>query len=596
MHINVRKILLAARNLQKSIVEISGRILPRPLAWLFSSAIDRQFYLASLAAKYSRDEALLDHHIMYESYNGRDFSGNPYALLLYLLDHPGFKSFTHVIVSPRPGHPKLSKVKKNPKVIIVKPNSRQYVKYAQSCRYFINNSSWRPYLVKRKGQIYIYTWHSTLLKKLALDKDAVWESKNVSRALLCADFFISPNRFTTELLLDSHCVRSLISARIAEFGYPRNDLIFKTEKKHIRKSLDVPDGKKLLVFAPTWRGEYSPVNNIRETIGYFRELLDLVSDNFHVVVKFHTMVYRFLDRNTLVYCPPLSMDTNELLAAADLLVTDYSGIFYDYLITGNSVVFFTPDRDSYAKAKNGFYIDLEELPGPVAETVQETAALIADISSVREKYSARYEEFRRKFVNDDDGHACERTVALVFRDKEDERVYRITDEREKILLYPGSLSPGESTAAILSFIDSADYSRYSVTVFLKDHLKNRDVQQRISRKANVFYQEAYDSLTYREYAGAETDIPRDAYRRTMKRVFGSTEFDTLIYFHSPSHAPSGALSFFYGFEKVRKIVFLNNFTENSYTETIQVYNDLFGFDRQCRIEYVNNLQGLAELL
>ena len=564
MKVFIRKILVLLRNTRKSVLDTFFLVLPPWISWVLSVFADRQFYLSALAARYSA-LPLLNKYIFYEAYNGRDFAGNPYALFIYLLSHPDYRSYIHVIVSSDPDHPKSVKFKNHPSVIIVKPDSEEYVKYAESCRYFINNSSWRPYLIKRVGQIYIYTWHSTLLKKLASDKGAVWESKNVSRALLCADYFISPNRFTTDLLLESHCAGSLVTARIAEFGYPRNDLTFNSDKVSVRKNLMVPDGKKLLIYAPTWRGEYAPVNNIKETMNSYHQLSESLDENWHVVIKFHTMVYRFLDRKTLEFCPPQWMDTNELLAASDLLVTDYSGIFYDYLITGNPVVFFTPDLDSYAKAKKGFYIDPESLPGPITRSIEETIAFIENSESIKETYSEKYLGFRNKYTSEDDGRACERSADLVFKGYDDKRVYSRKDKRKKILIYIGGLEERETVESLLSFINSADYNFLNISVLLNNSFVNRDIQHDIAGKAGIFYSEAYDSFTYKEYIQASKccrkeilipdDIPVEAYRRSIKRVFGNTVFDMAINWNMYD-MPSAMRSLF-GTQAAKRVIYLD---------------------------------------
>lgn len=100
----------------------------------------------------------------------------------------------------------------------------------------------------------------------------------------------------------------------------------------------------------------------------------------------------------------------DLLAAADVLVTDYSSALFDFAGTGRPMVFFTPDLERYRDQVRGFYFDFEaEAPGPIVRTVDELAQALRfeDFTS----YKAKYQDFRAKFCPWDDGHASARVVA-----------------------------------------------------------------------------------------------------------------------------------------------------------------------------------------
>ena len=504
--------------------------------------------------------------VMYEAYNGRDFAGNPYALFLYLLDNPEYSHLVHVLVAPSARHPKVSAYRQHPRVRIVQPDCAGYVRFAETCHYFINNASYKPYLVKRQGQVYVYTWHSTLLKKLAFDKGAPWEARNVSRALVAADYFISPNRFTTDILLRSHGVHGFVDGAIAEFGYPRNDLTVNGDQKELKERLGISPEEKLVLFAPTWRGEQFAVDTVRETLSWRDTLQVSLPENYRVLVKFHTMVYRFLDAKALNKCAPLGMDTNELLAATDVLVTDYSGIFFDFLVTGRPVLFFTPDKEAYAKAKNGFYLDLDTLPGPVYQDIGQVVLAFGQLDSIRQEYASRYRDFQCLYVGDDDGKASERTVDLVFGGKSDARVYRRNRDRRRVVFHPGPMNPNGVTTSFLALLGSLDYSRWDVAVILPEDQRNHIFQARMDSRAAVFYPGAPDGFTYAEYvahvqfiqhgAREADDLPVVAYERFMDRMFSGVSFDVAVNFHG--YQPGDAVRMAFGVRAGRKVIFLHN--------------------------------------
>lgn len=561
----LRKLITTLRNFQRLALKACETWLPPWLGYPLSQLASPYFRLAAMAAK-AYSLPLQQHLVMYEAYNGRDFAGNPYALFLYLLDNPEYSHLVHVLVAPSSKHPKVSAYRHHPRVHIVRPDCAGYVRFAETCHYYINNASYKPYLVKRQGQVYVYTWHSTLLKKLAFDKGAPWEARNVSRALVAADYFISPNRFTTDILLHSHGVEGFVDGAIAEFGYPRNDLTVNGDQKVLKERLGISPEEKLVLFAPTWRGEQFAVDTVRETLSWRDTLQVSLPPGYRVLVKFHTMVYRFLDAKALNKCAPLGMDTNELLAAADVLVTDYSGIFFDFLVTGRPVIFFAPDKDSYTKAKNGFYLDLDTLPGPVYKDIGEVVLAFGRLDSIRQEYADRYSDFCRLYVGNDDGKACERTVDLVFGGKDEARVYRRSRERQRVVFLPGPMNPNGVTTSFLALLGSLDYSRWDVAVLLPEDHRNHIFQARMDCRAAVFYPGAPDGFTYAEYVahvrfvqhGAEkaADLPVASYARYMDRMFFGVRFEVAVNFHG--YQPGDAARLAFGVRSGRKIIFLHN--------------------------------------
>jgi CDP-glycerol glycerophosphotransferase len=108
-------------------------------------------------------------------------------------------------------------------------------------------------------------------------------------------------------------------------------------------------------------------------------------------------------------------DGTELLAAADVLVTDYSSVMFDFANTGRPMLFFTYDLDVYRDEVRGFYFDLAaEAPGPLLSDGAELADALRDVEAAHAPYAERYAAFAQRFCEFDDGGATARLVDRVF--------------------------------------------------------------------------------------------------------------------------------------------------------------------------------------
>jgi CDP-glycerol glycerophosphotransferase len=604
----LRRGLSRVREAERLTLKVAETILPGWLGYFVSKTISPFFRYSTQAARYCRLPVQSD-LVMYESYNGRDFAGNPYALFLHLLDREEYINLQHILVAPSSRHPKVLPYRNHPRVRIVRPNSRTYIRYAETCGYFINNASWKPYVVKRAGQVYVYTWHSTLLKKLAVDKGAPWEARNVNRALVASDYFISPNRYTTDLLLKSHGVEGFVDGNITEFGYPRNDLTIRTKSSTAKAKLGIKEDEILVLYAPTWRGEQFARDTVGESLEWQKKLESSLPKGYRVIVKLHTFVYRFLDRKSAKLCAPLGMDTNEILSGADILVTDYSGIFFDFLITKKPIIFFTPDREEYSRAKTGFYLDLEKLPGPVCDTIEEVSAAVSCIDTVEQKYSGIYKDFYKNYAADDDGNASRRVIDLVFGSKDDSKVYRRENRKKRLLFLPGPMNPNGVTTSFIALLSSLDYSRWDAAVLLPSYVKNQEFQSRLDPRAGIFYIGAPDMFSLQEYSKhsrfikrgirERSDLPETAYTRSIQRVFAELHFDIAVNFHG--YQPGDAAYIAVGVNTDKRVAYLhNNLERDRKTKQPQLHSVFSVYKLYDKLLCVSedsleaNIQGMAD--
>jgi len=109
-------------------------------------------------------------------------------------------------------------------------------------------------------------------------------------------------------------------------------------------------------------------------------------------------------------------DIAELYLISDLLITDYSSVFFDYANLQRPILFYTYDLEKYRDTLRGFYIDMEkDVPGPLLKTTEEIVECIKNIDQVKEAYKEKYDRFVETFCAWDNGTASEQIVKHVFQ-------------------------------------------------------------------------------------------------------------------------------------------------------------------------------------
>ena len=108
-------------------------------------------------------------------------------------------------------------------------------------------------------------------------------------------------------------------------------------------------------------------------------------------------------------------DIAELYLISDLLITDYSSVFFDYANLRRPMLFFTYDLEKYRDILRGFYMDMEEeLPGPMLFTTEEIIASVENLDQIQAEYEEKYNIFYNKYCGWEDGRASQRVVDAVF--------------------------------------------------------------------------------------------------------------------------------------------------------------------------------------
>ncbi len=271
-------------------------------------------------------------------------------------------------------------------------------------KYLFTCQSLGSILKKRKNQIYIQLWHSISLKKMGLD---ISNPDNLARLehTLDWDYVVSSSEFESRVLKSS----SGYTCKTKLLGNPRTDALFKHfDIPSIKAKLGIADDKKIVLYAPTFRDWELDKDNIGI------DLPNNITDNYTVLIRLHPLIAQKIDKNLFTDNVINACDysnLNELLALADILITDYSSICFDYSLLHKPTIFYAYDYKEYSESRGGLYLDFnKDLPGPVAFSKNELYQLFENIDEVLNEFAVSTEEFNRKYSTMNDGNVCQRII------------------------------------------------------------------------------------------------------------------------------------------------------------------------------------------
>jgi len=542
-----------------------------PIKELFSNKNYRSRLIYTYYLKYAK---VKEKTIMYEAYHGRSASCSPYALFLKMINSEEYKDFQHIWVLKDFTSNKefLNKYSTHPNVKIVKIYSYAYLKALATAQYLINNTTFPSYFQKREGQVYINTWHGVPIKAMGRDIKNTHFShyKNIQRNFLHADYLVMPNDYTARKLIESHDVKGIFAGKVLDVGSPRVDLIF--AKSDLKHRLGINGDTKIILYAPTWRGKSENKEDDLEEkfINDVHYLLNNTPNGYRLLVKAHMfMLEKFKKAGLDHLCVPNEIDTNEILAETDVLITDYSSIIFDYLPLKKPILFYVYDLNDYEKNR-GFYLSLYDFPGPKCQTIDELICELKNIESYMEKYGHIYDSLINHYCYNDDGHATERVLKIIFKGMDHERVYKVSDQRKKVIIYPGGISKNGITTSVINLLNTLDHNLYNISIIVSDRLNDDAIEKlkRINRNVNIMFRFSTFNFTilehYRHLAVMKLGLknkwmfrvlPKDLYKRELNRLMGLTTFDVAVHFCG--YSPIWALLIAFN-EFGNKVIYMHN--------------------------------------
>lgn len=317
----------------------------------------------------AKDFGPLTPGVFFESFNGKSSGGNPRALFDALLpgcEGPLWWSVVDGTVPVPPG------------ATPVVAGSESWFRALRTARVLVTNNNFPHWFTKVPGQMIVQTWHGTPIKKLIHDAPPNF-TPLVYRRL------IERQAAQWDLLLaqDEEAERRLRSAlrydgpvRLGD--QPQNVRLEQGAegRERVREELGIPTGARAVLYAPTWRekmrrasGEDS-LKALMDPAGLAAETGAWVLVRSHHMNGLRAEGERVIDVGSYPH-------VEDLMLASDVLVSDYSSIFYDYRLTGQPMIVHAPDLEWYRDVERGFYGRWpDDLNLPMSRTQEELTGLV----------------------------------------------------------------------------------------------------------------------------------------------------------------------------------------------------------------------------
>ena len=546
-----------------------------PQGWQKQFSLTKnEYYLEQLNAPIINDVVLV------EAFLGRRISCNPLALVLQALqetqyDHLAFIfSITEETKIPRA-------LQDHPRVSFVLRSSYEYRRLVARAEYLINNVTFPDYFVRREEQQYLNTWHGIPWKTLGRDiQGGDFSYGNVAKNMIVATHLAFPDRHTAEVLTDRQGISALLNGKVGLTGSPRVDLTLtmsEQQKQYIKGVLGSEKNSLTVLYAPTWREwaaqELDPAATFRETV----QTLSTEFPEITLAVRAHHFLESAIDDlNDLpnVVVVPEEIDTNDLLAVVDVLVSDYSSIIFDFATTGRPILKLTNDIARYQEER-GLYFEPEAIPGETSTNLQELQKSLRQVINTfgeQRSYETAFSEY-------EDGKAGARTLSFFFNGVlESQRSFQakgLESSRPKILLSVSGLNPNGITRSLQSLV--TNLSARGIDPYLliyPEVLKNPAVQNTVldlKRHSELIpaYNHVFSSRSERAmgryyYSGlgrkqlSEGSLLSKQMQREFRRQFGDAAFDAVVEFDG--YNPTRTLFCAFGSKNAQRVhVFHNDF-------------------------------------
>lgn len=390
--------LLSAHSVLKPLRKHTRRFQPRKLAKWVRLLIYRRVFLL-LPVRNNR--------VYCESFWGAKIDCNPRAIADGLLANGAFEVAFG-----------LKNTAHETPYQTIKIGSLKYYAYLATAKYVVSNTNIAGDIVKRKGTKHVQTWHGTPWKTMGLDikpynpKEMNWSA--FARRSRRWDYVLSSNPYSSAVWRRS-CPYEY---KMLETGYPRNDVLFHSKPEtvaSIKASFQIPPSKKVALYAPTFR-EHTRNSRLELDASPFDfdKAAKALGDEYVLLVRSH---YFNSGTNSISSVIDAShhANTNELLLAVDLLITDYSSIMFDFACLGRPILLYAYDYQEY-RSTRGSYFDLRDIPpGHISFDMEDLEIALKHRIFASHENNLRLKAFQEEFCPWDDGHATDRVLNEVFK-------------------------------------------------------------------------------------------------------------------------------------------------------------------------------------
>lgn len=334
--------------------------------------------------------------IIFNSFGGKKVDDSPYEIFKEMKSRETFRNYKMIWAAHSTDFEEMNKND------IVSTNSFTFFKLAIQAELWVTNSSMQRGLkVKSEGTVYLNTWHGTPLKYMGKDIIDKNQSFQIREDKEDVDYFSVQGEYEKEIFRSAF---SMSDNQFLDFGYPRNDRLvsfFSSEIENIKKKLGIDNEKQVILYAPTFRPEVTDEKGriVMDKKVKINQIADELKENYVLLIRAHYEAYLpEIDGkyNGILYDVSDYPNLNDLLIISDVLISDYSSVFFDFSLLSKPMIAFIYDFDNYNQTR-GLYFDLREYL-PCVYNTDELIKMIRDIDFDSKKYVVKSKDFRQQFV------------------------------------------------------------------------------------------------------------------------------------------------------------------------------------------------------
>ncbi len=304
-------------------------------------------------------------------------------------------------------------------------NWKRYIYEMETAGIWIFNMVVPSYIIKRPKQIYIQTkhWASITLKKFYLDSATIQNApervRNWRYNSKIIDYMITGSDFDTKSSRRGFDFRK----EVWQIGSPRSDALFCREKckKKVYDYYHINSQVRTLIYAPTYRFDQSDNQYLHESRGIdldFEGVRRVLEKHFGgiwiIFLRLHPSVSKEskkIEKPDFVVDVSTYVDSEELVAACDIMISDYSSIMFEPAFVRKPVFLFATDKNDYIDKEYDLLIDYDTLPFPIAESNVELLQKMGQFN--QDEYEKNLDAFMEQYGVHEDGHASERAAGLI---------------------------------------------------------------------------------------------------------------------------------------------------------------------------------------
>ena len=306
---------------------------------------------------------------------------------------------------------------------------------------------------------------------------------------------------------------------------------------------------EIFAYMPTFRGLFRDRDDEAQkddVESFLYEIDSQLKDNQLLMVKLHVLNESRLDFTDFKHVVPFPKDyeTYDILNMADVLITDYSSVFFDFANTGRKIILFNYDEEDYCTYR-GFYFGLDELPFPKVQTVD---GLIEEMN-LDKNYDDK--EFMERFCTYDNPDAIERFCRHVFTNENVCNEITVKNDKPNILIFAGALYKFGIASSLFNLLNNIDTDKYNFFITFKQWEENilenhEEIFQMVPEGVEVLpirfnlTPTVKEKLDYNKYylSAEEMECPdslRELFKRSFNKQFGSVDWDMVIDFDGYNH-------------------------------------------------------------